>query len=180
MFISCAAAAPTRHPPGEAHAAPRTLLPLTTRLAQVAALSGYLGGAAARGSTTMSPIEQPLSPCRLASTRQATSQLQPAQQLRPGVAKNASGRHQTTRDSAPPGTPGWRTRLPGRRCRRRLDLKQPNRSPPVALSPPNNTTGDAPTPTHPTTSACCRQKRIRATPGDTRQKKDRPAAGSCR
>ena len=90
MSTSCATAAPTRHPPGEAHAAPAAL-PLPTRVAQVAATSGYLGGAAARGSTT----------------------------------------------------------------------SEPNRRPPVAPSPRDNTTGDAPTPTRPTTSALCRQKRIR-------------------
>ena len=90
MSTFCATAAPTRHPPGDAHAAPRAL-PLTTRVAQVAAPSGYLGGAAARGSTTTSPIKKPLSP----------------------------------------------------------------------LSPRDNTTRDIPTPTHPTTSAYCRPKRIR-------------------
>ena len=55
----------------------------------------YLGGAAAGGSPQGS---QPKSPCRPAITRQATSQLQPAQQLRPTVAQNASGdtkRHAT-------------------------------------------------------------------------------------
>jgi len=61
MSTFCDTAAPTRHPPGEAHAAPRAL-PLTTWLAQVAAPSGYRGGAAARGMTTTSPIEEPLSP----------------------------------------------------------------------------------------------------------------------
>ena len=59
-------------------------------------------------------------------------------------------------------SPGCRPqRLPGRRSRKRLRHKQPNRRRPVALSPRNNTTGDAPTPTSPTTSARCRPKRIR-------------------
>ena len=87
MSTHCDTAAPTRHPPGEAHAAP-SALPPTTRLAQVAAPSGYLGGAAARGSINSSRIEEP-------------------------------------------------------------------------LSPRDNTTDDAPTPTHPTTSVWCRPKRIR-------------------
>jgi hypothetical protein len=87
MFISCVTAAPIRHPPGEANAAPRALPP-PAWVAQVAAPSGYLGGAAARGSITRSPIE---------------------------------------------GT----------------------------LSPRDNTTGDNPTPTSPTTLASCRQKRLR-------------------
>ena len=43
---------------------------------------------------------RPCRPCRLATTRQAKSQLQPAQQLRPAAAQNASGdtrRHATER-----------------------------------------------------------------------------------
>jgi len=154
MSISCAIAAPTHHPPGEAHAAPRAI-PLPTRLAQVAAPSGYLGGAAARGFIASSPIEQPLSSCRLTTTRHATPQLQPAQQLRPAVAKNASG---DTRRHATAGSPGWRTRLSGRRSRRRLT---PRISTEETLSSHDHATIDAPTPNHPTTSAYCRQKRIR-------------------
>ena len=107
MFTPCVAAAPTRHPPGEAHAAPRVLPPQTARVAQVAAPSGYLGGAAARGWITSSPIEQPLSPCRHTTTRQATPQLQTTQQLRPAVAQNASGdtgRH-ATKENCPAAGP---------------------------------------------------------------------------
>lgn len=90
MSISSATAAPTRHPSGEAHASPR-ILPLTTRIAQVAAPSGALNDAATSGSPTSSPREDPLS----------------------------------------------------------------------LLSPRDHATGDAPTPTRPTTAACCRPKRIR-------------------
>jgi len=109
MSTFCAAAAPTRHPPGDAHAAPRALS-VRIRVAQVAAPSGYLGGSAARGSITTSPIEEPLS----------------------------------------------------------------------SLSPRDNTTDDAPTPTHPTTSAYWRQKRIRrhhATPSTYPPRLRQPTRG---
>jgi hypothetical protein len=98
MSTSCVTAAPSRHLPGEAHSPPAAF-PFVTRLAQVAAPSGYLGGAAAGESTTSKPLFKKLCrPCRLATTRQATLQLQPSQQLRPGVAQNALGdtrRHAT-------------------------------------------------------------------------------------
>jgi hypothetical protein len=90
-----AAAAPTRHPPGEAHTAPIPLPLPATRLAQVAAPSGYLGGAAS--TPQQRNRSGPVAPCR----------------------------------------PLW------------------------PLSPGDNTTRDIPTPTRPTTSASCRQKRIR-------------------
>ena len=101
MSISCATAAPTHHPPGEAHAAPGALPPLPTRLAQVAAPSGYLGGAAARGSITSSPGEQPVSPLSPHNSttgdiptpiRPTTSAFRRPKRIR---------RHQATRDSAP-------------------------------------------------------------------------------
>ena len=225
MSISCATAAPTPHPPGEAHAAPRALPP-TSRPAQVAAPSFYLGGAAARGLPQGS---QPKRPCRLTSTRQTTPQLQPAQQLRPSVAQNASGdttRQATarlaeggnqlldfwtgTRTSGNPKVPAVfpahfitkhrETKAQTRRDRRdeeRLLARfygAPRRAPQsknpkpgaprlaysrtwaaqpqggsitnspndATLSPlpsRDNTTGEIPTPTRPTTSACCRQKR---------------------
>ena len=140
MSTSCAAAAPTRHPPGEAHAAPRVLPPQTARVAQVAAPSGYLGGAAARGWITSSPIEQPLSPCRPVATRQhdnttgdAPTPNHPTTSAccRPKRIR----RHRATRDNAwrqKAGTPGWRIRLPGRRTRKRqMPLAMSPRSRPI-------------------------------------------------
>ena len=181
MSTPCDTAAPTRHPPGEAHAAPRAL-PLTTRLAQVAAPSGYLGGAAARGSTTRSPIEQPLSPLspRDNTTRDIPTPTHPTTSTfcRPKRIR----RHQTTRDRARrhqalvggvSDADAAHHSLP----QRPLQADSGPETPPTAfatsspieeplspLSPRNNTTHDAQTPTRPTTSALCRPKRIRRHP----------------
>ena len=144
MSTPCAAAAPTRHPPGEAHAAPRVLSPQTAWVAQVAVPSGYLGGAAARGSTTSSSIEVALSP-HDNTTGDTPTPNHPTTSA--CCRQKRIRRHQATHH-----------RVPGRRSRRRLTTSS---SIEVALSPRDNTTGDTPTPTHPTTSACCRQKRIR-------------------
>jgi hypothetical protein len=94
MSISCVTAAPIRHPPGEANAASRALPP-PAWVAQVAAPAATW---AAPPQEAQSQGARSKGPCRLATTRQATLQLQPAQQLRLGVAKNASGdtrRHAT-------------------------------------------------------------------------------------
>ena len=109
MSTSCATAAPTRHPPGEAEAAPGALpLPATTKAAALAmnrAGDHVVGGVsdadsafhfhpprplhAAAGSETP-PTELSDRACRLTITRQATPQLHPHQRVQPGVAKNAS------------------------------------------------------------------------------------------
>ncbi len=97
MSTSCATAAPTRHPPGEAHS-PSTPAPLVTtfaagplpvnRASEVASRQ-----LAAHPIRTRRPLSSPLS-------LTATPQLQPAQPLSTRVAKNASGdtkRHTTAR-----------------------------------------------------------------------------------
>ena len=145
MFTDCATAAPMRHPPGEAHSLPAPA-PLVTpfvagplpvnRASEVASRCQ-----AAHPMVTRRPLSSPLS-------LSATPQLQPAQPLRDCVAKNASGdtrRHATARlagvgsplplaafHAEQAGSPGWRTRLPGRRSRkrpirRRTSHKQPGR-----------------------------------------------------
>jgi hypothetical protein len=101
MSTLCATAAPTRHPPGEAHAAPAALH-LTTRVAQVAAPSGYLGGAAARGSIASSPIEESLS---LPSPRDTTTgdAATPTRSTTSAFCRQKrSRRHHATRDGTLP------------------------------------------------------------------------------
>jgi hypothetical protein len=83
-----------RHPRGEAHSPPAAS-PFATRVAQVAAPAATW---AAQPQEAQPQGARLKGPCRLATTRQATPQLQPAQQLRPCVAQNASGdtrRHAT-------------------------------------------------------------------------------------
>ena len=101
MSTFCAAAAPTHHPPGEARAASVAISPPTTRVAQVAAPSGYLGGAAARGSTTTSPTEEPLSPlsCHDHTTGDAPTPTSPTTSAM--CCPKRIRRHQATRDSTP-------------------------------------------------------------------------------
>ena len=67
-------------------------------------------GRAAARAQPQKPNRRSLSPCRFTTTRQATPQLQTAQQLRPCVAKNASGDTQATHDSGYPRlaySPTW-------------------------------------------------------------------------
>ncbi|QDT73991.1 hypothetical protein I41_31830 [Lacipirellula limnantheis] len=124
MSTSRAAAAPTRHPPGEAQPAPGALpLPATTTTAALAmngAGEHLVGGvsdadavhhatphrprqAALESETppTVFATSKPKTPCRLKTTRQATSQLQPNQRVQPAVAQNASG--DTGRHATAPG-----------------------------------------------------------------------------
>ncbi|QDT76234.1 hypothetical protein I41_54840 [Lacipirellula limnantheis] len=117
MSTSCATAAPTRHPPGEAHAAPGALPPPATSIAAALAMNRagehVVGGVAdadaafhfltprplhAAAGSEPPPTKLSDQACRPTTARHTTSQLQPAQQLRPAVAQNASGdttRHAT-------------------------------------------------------------------------------------
>ena len=98
MSRSCAVTAAACHPRGEAHSPPAAF-PFVTQIAQVAAPAATWAAQPQEAPPQQAQSKTPCRSCRLATTRQATLQLQPAQQLRPSVAKNASGdtkRHATT------------------------------------------------------------------------------------
>ena len=96
MSTFCATTAPTHHPPGEAHAAPAALTPITTRVRP----QRLPGRRSRQRLHHQQPNRRDLSPCRLAPTQNRASPFRPAQQLRPSVAKNTPGdtkRHATAR-----------------------------------------------------------------------------------
>jgi hypothetical protein len=158
MSTPCAAAAPSRYPPREAHSPPAASGLVTARRWPARSTgspgcrpSGFLGGAAAGGSTTRSPNE---APCRPVASRQHDRRHSNSNTpnnfglVSPKTHQATPRRHATELGA-------------GRRSRKRLNHKEPKRSSLFAPSPRGNTTNDAPTPTRPTTSALCRQKRIR-------------------
>ena len=178
MFTFCATAAPTRHPPGEAHSLHAPALLMTTFAAGPLPVSRASKVAsrrlAAHPIRTRRPLSWPLS-------LSATPQLQPAQPLWSRVAQNASGdtrRHATTRPagvgsllplaafhakqaSQRVAQVGVLAYLGGVAARGPITSGKVTRStvaPPVVTHAVND---DAPTPTRPTSSVWCRPKRIR-------------------
>ena len=184
MFISCTTAAPTRHPPGEAHSLHAPALLMTTFAAGPLPVSRASKVAsrrlAAHPICTRHPLSSPLSPS-------ATPQLQPAQPLRACVAQNASGdtrrhagchwrvasekrRHGVAIDwpaSNLKNRASSPLRLMENACLGGAAARGPIKRRPVArgpVAPPvvtHASNDDAPTPTRPTSSVLCRPKRSR-------------------
>jgi len=180
MSTLCATAAPTHYPPGEAHSLPATAPLVTTFVAGPLPVNRASEVAARRLATHPIGTRRPLSSPPSLS---ATPQLHPAQPLWARVAQNASGdtrRHATARPA------GVGSLLPlaafhaqqASQWQKAPDplnvsiiakpsgdwpsLRKPVTRRPVA--PPVVThaaSGDAPTPTRPTSSALCRPKRVR-------------------
>jgi hypothetical protein len=102
MSTYCAAAAPTRHPAGEAHSPPAPAPLVTTFAAGPLPANSASKVAARRLAAHPIRTRRPLSPSLSLS---ATPQLPPPQPLSTRVAKNVSRRH-TTRDTRHQATPG--------------------------------------------------------------------------
>jgi hypothetical protein len=171
MYTYCATAAPTRHPPGEAHS-PSAPAPLVTTF-----VTGPLPVNRASEATSRRLAAHPIGTRRPLSSLlslRSTPQLQPAQPLRDCVAKNASGdtrRHATESSrlcsmplpirSARVAQVGVLAYLGGAAARGPFAGGPVTSSPVAAPVVPHTVNGDAPTPTRPTTSALCRPKRIK-------------------